>query len=70
MKNLFSTVECSRLLGIAEHRITYALRAGHLPEPKHLVAGKRICSEAELKRVAKHFGVPVPKEARAKGGTK
>ena len=60
MTNLFSTVDCSRLLGIAEHRLAYAIRAGFLNKPT-VVAGKRVFSEAEVKEVAQYFGVPVPK---------
>ena len=56
-KQLYSTVDLAKLLGVAEHRIAYAHRCGKLAEPKLKVAGKRIYSLADAKRVAKYFGV-------------
>lgn len=56
-KQHFSTTDLAKLIGVAEHRITYAHRCGKLPEPEVKVAGKRIYTQADVKRVAKYFGV-------------
>lgn len=54
---LFSSVECSDRLGVPLYRIAYAQRVGRLPKPSRLVAGKAIYSIADLRRMAKVFGV-------------
>lgn len=59
-RQLFSTVEVSRLLGVAEHRLNYAHRCGRLAEPKQKVANKRVYTTADLRRVADYFNVAVP----------
>ncbi len=56
---LFSSSECSKLLGIAEHRINYARRIGRIGNPSFYVAGKWIYSEQDIKEIAKYFGVEV-----------
>jgi DNA-binding transcriptional MerR regulator len=56
-KQFYSIIDCSRRLGIPEHRIAYAHRAGKLPEPKIRFAGKRVYSPADLRRMAAYFGV-------------
>jgi DNA-binding transcriptional MerR regulator len=60
-RNLYSTIDCVRLLGIAEHRLLYAHRTGKLAEPDR-IANKRIYDEEDLKRVADYFNVPLPEE--------
>lgn len=67
MNKLYSTVDLSRLLGIQEHRITYAIRAGFVPEPSYKVANKRVFTQEDLRRVAEHFGVEPPSESEAVG---
>ena len=54
-KTFYSITDCSRLLGVQEHRIAYAHRTSKLPEPKIRVAGKRVYSPAELRRMAAYF---------------
>lgn len=54
---LYSTIDCARLLGIAEHRIAYAHRSGHLKEPRHSIAGKRVYTQDDLSRLATYFQV-------------
>ena len=54
---LFSSVECSNLIGIPLHKIAYAQRIGRLPKADRMVAGKAIYTQADLKRMAKHFGI-------------
>lgn len=66
MKQLFSTVQMAKLLGIADHRITYAHRVGKLREASYVVGKQRVYTESDFRRVAKHFGVEMPaKEAHA-----
>lgn len=60
-ETLFSTHDCAKLLGIEEHRITYAQRTRALPEPTFFVAGKRIYTAADLADIAKFFGLKPPK---------
>ena len=56
---LYSTTDVAKLLGVAEHRIHYGHRCQKLAEATYLVAGKRVYTEADLKRVAKYFDVPL-----------
>ena len=58
-KQFYSITDCSRLLGVQEHRIAYAHRAGKLAEPKIRFAGKRVYSNADLRRMAAYFQVPM-----------
>ena len=58
-KQFYSLTDCSRLLGVKEHRVAYAHRTGKLPEPKIRVAGKRVYSPADLRRMAAYFQVPM-----------
>lgn len=55
-----STIDVARLLGVPEHRLVYAFRAGKLKEPEYRVAGKRIFNKDEIRRVAAYFGVEMP----------
>ncbi len=57
MKTLLSTKDCIRRLAIPEHRLVYAYRTGKLPEPTFLVAGRRVYTEEDVRRVANYFGV-------------
>jgi DNA-binding transcriptional MerR regulator len=57
---LYSTHDCAKLLGIDEHRITYAQRKGSLPEPTFFVAGKRIYTADDLADIATYFGLTLP----------
>ena len=60
-KQLFSTVDLARLIGVAEHRIVYAHRIGRLREPANSVAGRRVYTLADVRRVAEYFQIK-PKE--------
>jgi len=53
----YSTVDLAKLIGVAEHRVAYAHRCGKLAEPELKVAGKRIYTETDARRVAAYFGV-------------
>ena len=50
-----STIDVARLLGIPEHRLVYAFRAGKLEEPRFRVAGKRVFTASDVRRVAEYF---------------
>ena len=58
-QQFYSITDCSRLLGVQEHRIAYAHRTGKLPEPKTRFVGKRVYSNADLRRMAAYFQVPM-----------
>ena len=64
MTELLSLRDCARRLGIAPHRIAYAHETGKLPEVRLWVAGKRIYTLADVKRVAEYFGIELNKEGR------
>jgi hypothetical protein len=66
MKTFYSITDCSRLLGVEEHRIAYAHRANKLPEPKIRFAGKRVYSRRDLRRLADYFGVEIPESEMTK----
>jgi hypothetical protein len=58
-EELYSLRDCAETIGVSEHRIVYAHRMGHLAEPTHFVAGKRIYTGDDVKGVAKYFEVPL-----------
>jgi hypothetical protein len=57
MKELFSITTCSRRLGVATFRINYALAQGKLVDTQLRVAGKRVYTAKDLKRMAHYFGI-------------
>lgn len=57
MNAIFSTGEVGRLLRIQPYRITYAITSGQLPEASFRFLGKRCFSEADIAKIADHFGV-------------
>lgn len=63
MKTLLSTKSVVRHLAIPEHRLVYAYRTGKLPEPTFLVAGRRVYTEEDVRRVASYFGVDLDRLA-------
>ena len=68
-KQLFSIRDAARLVGVPEHRLGYAHRAGFLAEPTFVVAGKRIYTTDDLRRVKDYFANKKPWQRQAKGGT-
>lgn len=64
MTELLSLRDCARRLGIAPHRIAYAHETGHLADVHLRVAGKRIYTAADVKRVAQYFGIELEKTPR------
>jgi DNA-binding transcriptional MerR regulator len=63
MRELYSTGQVARLLGIRQHHIGYAISSGHIPDAKLRFLGKRCFTDADMRRIARHFGVPVLKGA-------
>lgn len=57
MTELLSLRDCARRLGISPHRIAYAHELGKLPDVERRVAGKRIYTPADVRRVAEYFGI-------------
>ena len=57
MTELYSLRDCAKRLGVASHRISYAHEAGLLADVKLRVAGKRIYTTADVRRVADYFGI-------------
>ncbi len=63
--NIFSIRDCGKLVGIPVHRIAYAHTQERLPEPAQRVAGKRVYTWQDCRRVASYFGVKIPDEPEA-----
>ena len=59
---LLTTVEVANWLKIKEHKLNYAMRIGRLPQPKLTMAGRKLFTTREIKKVAEFFGVEVPTE--------
>jgi hypothetical protein len=59
MNTIFSTGQLSRLLGIPAYKIGYAHATGRLQEPAFWFLGKRCYTDADVRRVATHFGVTI-----------
>lgn len=62
MKNLKTTAEVATLLHVAEHKLNYAMRTKSLPQPKLRMAGRKLFTNREIKKIADYFGVEVPTE--------
>jgi hypothetical protein len=60
MKHNMSLREVSDLLNVRMHRIEYCLSNQIVPEPKLRIAGKRLFTPADLRRLATHFNVTLP----------
>ncbi len=68
MIELLSIRDCAKRLGVAPHRISYAHETGKLADTQYRVAGKRIYTADDIRRVADYFGVKTtpnkPREGR------
>jgi DNA-binding transcriptional MerR regulator len=64
MNTLLSLRDCARRLGITPHRIAYAHELGKLADVECRVAGKRIYTEADVKRVADYFGIELKEQEK------
>lgn len=47
--------EVAKIVSVKGHVIAYAISAGHIPEPKLRIAGKRIFSAKEVEAIKKYF---------------
>ena len=59
MKQLFSTGDVAKILGVGQHKVMYAHTSGRVPEPRLRFAGHRAYTAADLQRMAEHFGVKI-----------
>lgn len=55
-RQLYCAADAARLLNVQEYRIQYAIRTRKVPSPA-IVAGRRLWTRADLRRLAEHFGV-------------
>lgn len=55
-QDLSSIGDVSRKIGIARHKIEYAIVNGSILEPKIRIANKRAFNESEVNTIAKYFG--------------
>jgi hypothetical protein len=60
MQTLLPTGQVSRMLGVRQHRIDYAISSGHLSDAKFRFLNKRCFDISDIRRIANHFGVPLP----------
>ena len=58
-KQLLGLGEMSRLIGVARHRIEYAIANGSIPEPELRIANKRVFASEDIQRIADYFGVQI-----------
>ena len=67
-KQLFSTGEVAKLLGIKRHVLEYSIQAGHVAEPQMRFLNRRVFQQSEIRAIAAHFGMADeqrPEEAEA-----
>ena len=57
MVQIFSTGQVAKLLGVARHKIEYAVATGLLPEAKFRFLDKRCFDAEDIRRMAEYFGV-------------
>jgi DNA-binding transcriptional MerR regulator len=68
-EQLFSIRDCGKVVGVAAHKIAYAHTQERLAEPQFRVAGKRIYTAEDVRRVAKYFaGKPAKKGGKDGNG--
>ena len=60
MNHNMSLRQVADLLNVRMHRIEYCLSNQIVPEPKLRIAGKRIFTPTDMRRLAAHFGVTLP----------
>ena len=61
MQQLLGLGDVSRIVGIARHKIEYAIANGAIPEPQIRIANKRAFSPEEIQNIAEYFGVNLKK---------
>jgi len=60
METLLSLREVSELLKLQHYRIAYAIATHRIPEPAIRVRNIRVFQQADIERIARHFGVAIP----------
>lgn len=56
-QQLLGLGDVSRVIGVARHRIEYAIANGSIPEPELRIANKRVFTTEDVQRIADYFGV-------------
>ena len=64
MTQFISTGQAANAIGVSARRVDYAVQQGHAG---HVVygAGRRLLSPENLRKLARHFGKPIPAEGLA-----
>lgn len=57
MDHIYSIGEVGRMLGVRPYRISYAIDTGQLPEAPFRFLHKRCFTEADVRGIARFFGV-------------
>ena len=57
MKEHYLLGEVSRVLGRKPHQIVHLLTSGKIAEPQQRISNKRLFTEADITRLARHFKV-------------
>lgn len=57
MREHYVLGEVARILGRRPHQIVYPITTGKIPEPEGRVAGRRLFTPEDVKRIARHLGV-------------
>ena len=57
MTAMFSLKDVVKQLGVQGYQIQHAYITGVVPEPKLRISGRRVFEPADIKRLAKHFGI-------------
>ena len=68
MIQILSTGQVAKMLGLARHKIEYAIANGHLPEARFRFLDKRCIDAEDVKRIAEHFGIQVDAMPHLGGG--
>ena len=57
MERHYVLAEVAKLVGRKPHQIVYLLTSGRIPEPEQRIGNRRLFSEADVTRLARHFKV-------------
>jgi DNA-binding transcriptional MerR regulator len=60
MNHTMSLQDCARMLNVQSYKIQYAYAHRRVPEPQLRIAGRRLFTPDDVRRLAKHFGVNLP----------
>ena len=59
MQQLLGLGDVSKIIGVARHKIEYAIANGSISEPKLRVANKRAFTPEEVQLIAGYFGASI-----------